>query len=150
MGRWEGGVPDMKDRVYLAVGLKSFYGSVECVERGLDPLTTNLVVVDKSRTEKTICLAVTPSLKAYGISGRARLFGGSAGGEGERPAAAEVPRAEAHWLLLARPGSKSPPGAGPGLLGSSAEDGPLIEWSTRIYNVYLKYAAPLFDVYHHF
>ncbi len=64
----------MKDRVYLAIDLKSFYGSVECVERGLDPLTTNLVVADKSRTDKTICLAVTPSLKAYGISGRARLF----------------------------------------------------------------------------
>lgn len=54
--------------------MKSFYASVECIERGLDPLTTNLVVADKSRTEKTICLAVSPSLKAYGISGRARLF----------------------------------------------------------------------------
>ena len=53
----------MKDHIYLAIDLKSFYGSVECVERGLDPLTTNLVVADKSRTEKTICLAVTPSLK---------------------------------------------------------------------------------------
>ena len=64
----------MKERIYAAVDLKSFYASVECVERGLDPLTTNLVVADLSRTEKTICLAVTPSLKAYGISGRARLF----------------------------------------------------------------------------
>lgn len=61
-------------RQYLCIDLKSFYASVECVERGLDPLTTNLVVADDSRTEKTICLAVTPSLKAYGISGRARLF----------------------------------------------------------------------------
>ena len=60
--------------IYLAVDLKSFYASVECVERNLNPLTTNLVVADKSRTEKTICLAVTPSLKAYKISGRARLF----------------------------------------------------------------------------
>ena len=59
---------------YLAIDLKSFYASVECVERGLNPLTTNLVVADKSRTDKTICLAVSPSLKAYGISGRARLF----------------------------------------------------------------------------
>ena len=59
---------------YIAIDLKSFYASVECVERGLDPLTTNLVVADVSRTEKTICLAVSPSLKAYGISGRARLF----------------------------------------------------------------------------
>ena len=63
-----------KNRTYIAIDLKSFYGSVECVERHFDPLTTNLVVADASRTEKTICLAVTPSLKAYGISGRARLF----------------------------------------------------------------------------
>ena len=61
-------------KTYLAIDLKSFYASVECVERGLDPLTTNLVVADESRTNKTICLAVSPSLKAYGISGRARLF----------------------------------------------------------------------------
>lgn len=59
---------------YIAIDLKSFYASVECVDRGLNPLNTNLVVADKSRTEKTICLAVSPSLKAYGISGRARLF----------------------------------------------------------------------------
>lgn len=64
----------MKQRTYISVDLKSFYASVECMERGLDPMTTNLVVADLSRTEKTICLAVTPSLKAYGISGRARLF----------------------------------------------------------------------------
>ena len=64
----------MKERTYVCCDLKSFYASVECVERGLDPMTTNLVVADKRRTEKTICLAVTPSLKAYGISGRARLF----------------------------------------------------------------------------
>lgn len=61
-------------RTYIAIDLKSFYASVECVERGLDPLTTNLVVADTSRTDKTICLAVSPSLKAYGIPGRARLF----------------------------------------------------------------------------
>lgn len=64
----------MKQRTYLAIDLKSFYASVECRERGLDPLDTNLVVADESRTEKTICLAVTPSLKYYGVSGRARLF----------------------------------------------------------------------------
>ena len=63
-----------KERTYVAIDLKSFYASVECVDRGLDPLTTNLVVADVSRTEKTICLAVSPSLKAYGIGGRARLF----------------------------------------------------------------------------
>lgn len=64
----------MKKKTYIAIDLKSFYASVECVARGLDPLTTNLVVADVSKTEKTICLAVTPSLKAHGIAGRARLF----------------------------------------------------------------------------
>ena len=65
---------DSSAHIYIAIDLKSFYASVECVARGLDPLTTNLVVADKSRTDKTICLAVSPSLKAYGIGGRARLF----------------------------------------------------------------------------
>ena len=64
----------MKQRIYIAIDLKSFYASVECRERNLDPLDTNLVVADESRTDKTICLAVTPSLKSYGISGRGRLF----------------------------------------------------------------------------
>lgn len=64
----------MSERMYVAIDLKSFYASVECVDRGLDPLKTNLVVADASRTEKTICLAVSPSLKSFGISGRARLF----------------------------------------------------------------------------
>ena len=64
----------MKERTYIAIDLKSFYASVECRERGLDPMDTNLVVADESRTDKTICLAVTPSLKSYGISGRGRLF----------------------------------------------------------------------------
>ena len=63
-----------KNKTYIAIDLISFYASVECVERGLDPLTTNLLVADVSKTEKTICLAVTPSLKAHGISGRVRLF----------------------------------------------------------------------------
>ena len=64
----------MPNRIYLCIDLKSFYASVECMERFRDPMTTNLVVADRSRTQKTICLAVSPSLKAYGISGRARLF----------------------------------------------------------------------------
>lgn len=59
---------------YIAIDLKSFYASVECRERGLDPLDTNLVVADERRTDKTICLAVTPSLKSYGLGGRCRLF----------------------------------------------------------------------------
>ena len=62
------------EKTYLAIDLKSFYASVECVERGLDPLKTNLVVADASRTDKTICLAVSPALKSCGIPGRARLF----------------------------------------------------------------------------
>ena len=64
----------MEKKKYAAIDLKSFFASVECIERGLDPMTTNLVVADQSRTDKTICLAVSPSLKAYGIPGRARLF----------------------------------------------------------------------------
>lgn len=64
----------MKEKSYIAIDLKSFYASVECVQRGLDPMTTNLVVADESRTEKTICLAVTPSLKSYGVPGRPRLY----------------------------------------------------------------------------
>ena len=63
-----------EQHTYIAIDLKSFYASAECASMGLDPLTTNLVVADLSRTEKTICLAVSPSLKSYGISGRARLF----------------------------------------------------------------------------
>ena len=62
------------DKTYMCIDLKSFYASVECRERNLDPLNTNLVVADESRTDKTICLAVSPSLKSYGLSGRCRLF----------------------------------------------------------------------------
>lgn len=65
---------DTKQSIYVAIDLKSFYASVECKERGLNPITTNLVVADSSRTEKTICLAVSPSLKGYGLPGRPRLF----------------------------------------------------------------------------
>ena len=133
----------MKERTYLAVDLKSFYASVECIERGLDPLTTNLVVADLSRTEKTICLAVTPSLKAWGISGRARLF----------EVVQRVKEVNAQRMLSA-PGRQ--------LTGSSSNDTELkndpslsvdyivapprmahyMEWSTKVYNVYLKYIAP--------
>ena len=64
----------MPPRTYIAIDLKSFYASVECVDRKLDPLTSNLVVADLSRTEKTICLAVSPALKGFGVPGRPRLF----------------------------------------------------------------------------
>lgn len=133
----------MKDRVYIAIDLKSFYASVECVERQLDPMTTNLVVADASRTEKTICLAVTPSLKAYGISGRSRLF--------------EVVQKVREVNATRR--SKAP---GRAFSGTSFNDIELkcspalsldylvalprmalyIEYSTRIYDVYLRYIAP--------
>lgn len=64
----------MADKFYICIDLKSFYASVECVERGLDPMTTNLVVADMERTDKTICLAITPAMKALGISNRCRIF----------------------------------------------------------------------------
>ena len=133
----------MADKVYLAIDLKSFYASVECVERGLDPLTTNLVVADLSRTEKTICLAVTPSLKAYGISGRARLF----------EVVERVKQVNAERLR------KAP---GRAFSGSSTNDPELkahpelaldylvapprmklyMDYSARVFEVYLKYIAP--------
>lgn len=132
----------MKDRTYICCDLKSFYASVECAERGLDPMTTNLVVADQRRTEKTICLAVTPSLKAYGISGRARLF--------EVVQRVKEVNTRRKW---AAPGHT--------LTGSSAQDPEVranpalaldylvapprmahyIDWSTKIYQVYLKYIA---------
>ena len=133
----------MKGRVYIACDLKSFYASVECMERNLDPLTTNLVVADASRTEKTICLAVSPSLKAYGISGRARLF--------------EVVQKVAEVNALRKrnapgrqftgsswhdPDVKSHPEISLDYLVAPPRMAHYIEWSTRIYNVYLKYAAP--------
>lgn len=90
------------EKCYICCDLKSFYASVECVERGLDPMTTNLVVADQRRTEKTICLAVSPSLKAYGISGRARLFEVVEKGPGsEYPAEMAGSRTSAHRFLLA-------------------------------------------------
>lgn len=131
------------NRSYIAIDLKSFYASVECVERGLDPLTTNLVVADKSRTEKTICLAVSPSMKAYGIGSRARLF-------------------EVVQRIREVNNERRYRAYGHRLNGKSVSDTELkahpvmevdyivapprmafyIEYSTRIYEVYLKYIAP--------
>ena len=133
----------MKKRTYLAVDLKSFYASVECIERGLDPLTTNLVVADLSRTEKTICLAVTPSLKAWGISGRARMF----------EVVQRVKEVNAQRLLSA-PGRqftgssssdtelKADPGLAVDYIVAPPRMAHYMDWSTRVYNVYLKYVAP--------
>lgn len=134
---------DKDDHTYIAIDLKSFYASVECVERGLDPMTANLVVADLSRTEKTICLAVSPSLKEYGISGRARLF----------EVVQRVKEVNAERQRTA-PGQR--------LTGSSSDARELktspekavdyivapprmahyIEYSTKIYEIYLKYVAP--------
>lgn len=133
----------MTNKTYIAIDLKSFYASVEARERGLDPMTTNLLVADPSRTEKTICLAVSPSLKAYGISGRARMF-----------EALQQIKIANNERLRKTPGRK--------FTGSSYDDNELkanpnlsidyvvavprmalyIEYSTRIYEVYLKYVAP--------
>ena len=133
----------MKQRSYIAIDLKSFYASVECRERGLDPLDTNLVVADESRTDKTICLAVTPSLKAYGISGRARLF----------EVVQQVKEANRGRLHDA-PGHRfsgkscflSELNATPGLeidyLIAPPRMAYYMEYSTRIYSIYLKYIAP--------
>lgn len=137
----------MKDRTYVCCDLKSFYASVECVERGLDPMTTNLVVADKSRTEKTICLAVSPSLKAYGISGRARLF--------EVVQRVKEVNAQRRQAAPGRqftgsswndPELKDSPSLELDYLVAPPRMAHYIEWSTRIYSVYLKYVAPE-DIY---
>jgi len=133
----------MGQRTYLAVDLKSFYASVECLERGLDPLATNLVVADLSRTEKTICLAVTPSLKAWGISGRARLF--------EVVQRVKEVNAQRLWAAPGRQftGSSSSdtalradPGLAVDYIVAPPRMAHYMEWSTRVYDVYLKYVAP--------
>lgn len=109
------------DRTYIAIDLKSFYASVECVERGLDPLRTNLVVADPSRTDKTICLAVSPSLKAYGIPGRARLF--------------EVNQKVAQV-------NRSHPGLHLDFIVAPPQMARYMEVSSQIYAIYLKFVAP--------
>lgn len=133
----------MSDKCYIAIDLKSFYASVECVERGLDPLDANLVVADESRTEKTICLAVSPALKAQGIPGRPRLF--------------EVIQkvAQANGLRqLKAPGQQfsgrscsareleSHPELAIDYLVAPPRMAKYIHYSTQIYQIYLKYIAP--------
>ncbi len=131
------------EKTYIAIDLKSFYASVECRELGKDPLTTNLVVADKSRTEKTICLAVSPPLKAHGISGRARLF----------EVVQQVKRVNDQRRTKA-PGHrfrdksydaeelKNDPSLELDYIVATPRMSYYIEYSTRIYNIYLKYAAP--------
>ena len=132
-----------QNHIFIAIDLKSFYASVECVERSLDPLVTNLVVADPTRTEKTICLAVSPSLKAYGIPGRARLF-----------EVVQRVREVNRERLMRAPGHH--------MTGASCHAGELsahpeyaldyviapprmalyMDYSTRIYQIYLRYVAP--------
>lgn len=130
-------------RTYIAIDLKSFYASVECVERGLDPLTTNLVVADKSRTEKTICLAVSPSMKAYGIPGRARLFEVV---QRIREVNAQRRRAAGRQTATGRSVSDTELKAHPEWTVDYIVAPPrmmfYIEYSTRIYQIYLKYVSP--------
>ena len=133
----------MKNRVYIACDLKSFYASVECIERDLDPLATNLVVADKSRTDKTICLAVTPSLKAYGISGRARLFEMvQKVAEVNAQRQQKAPGRQLTGSSWHDPDVKEHPELALDYLVAPPRMAHYIEWSTRIYNVYLKYVAP--------
>ncbi|MBO4906119.1 MAG: DNA methylase [Bacteroidaceae bacterium] len=131
----------MTNRTYVAIDLKSFYASVECVDRGLDPLTTNLVVADKSRTDKTICLAVSPSLKAYGIGGRARLFEVV-----QRVREVNYERCrQAGWRFTGRsadaPSLKAHPDWELDYIIAPPRMAHYIDVSTRVYQVYLKYVA---------
>ena len=133
----------MPERSYIAIDLKSFYASVECMQRGLDPMTTNLVVADESRTEKTICLAVSPSLKSYGIPGRPRLF--------EVVQKIKAVNNQRKWkapkkTLVGESYNNTELQARPELAVSYIVAPPqmakYMEVSTQIYNVYLKYISP--------
>ncbi|NLF21070.1 MAG: DNA methylase, partial [Clostridiaceae bacterium] len=132
-----------KNRIYIAIDLKSFYASVECMERGLDPNTTNLVVADSSRTEKTICLAVSPSLKSHGIPGRARLFEvvqkvREANALRKRNAPRRVFTGESYDSTVL----ESSPELAISYIAARPQMALYMEYSTRIYNIYLKYVAP--------
>ena len=128
------------EKVYAAIDLKSFYASVECIERGLDPLKTNLVVADSSRTEKTICLAVSPSLKAYGIPGRPRLFEVIEQVKliNARRAAGRHPRGQS-WDAAALEQDQA---LQVDYIVAPPQMAKYMEYSARIYEVYLKYIAP--------
>ena len=129
-------------QTYIAIDLKSFYASVECVERGLDPLQTNLVVADSTRTDKTICLAVSPSLKAYGISGRARLFEVV---QRMREVNSERLSHVAGYRFTGRSvfekELKEHPDWQADYLVAQPRMAHYIQFSTRIYNIYLRYIA---------
>ena len=133
----------MKEHIYIAIDLKSFYASVECIERGLDPMTTNLVVADASRTEKTICLAVSPSLKAYGISGRARLFEVvQQVKEANNIRKRFAPERTFVGASFDANELKSNPSLAIDYIAAPPQMSHYMEYSTKIYQVYLKYVAP--------
>ena len=133
----------MSDRAYIAIDLKSFYASVECIDRQLDPMTTNLVVADKSRTEKTICLAVSPSLKAHGIPGRARLFEviqrvRSVNADRRQKA----PRRQFSGKSANAPELQANPSLELDYVVAVPRMARYMEVSAKIYSVYLKYVSP--------
>ena len=134
---------EKENRIYIAIDLKSFYASVECVERGLDPMSTNLVVADMSRTEKTICLAVSPSLKSYGIPGRPRLYEVV---QKLKEVNAKRLRKAANPIFIGESYDSKELKASPEMAISYIVAPPrmalYMEYSTRIYGIYLKYIAP--------
>lgn len=133
----------MTEKKYLCIDLKSFFASVECVERGLNPMTTNLVVADKGRTEKTICLAVTPSLKAYGIPGRARLFEVvQKVREVNNQRRLNAPKRTFVDKSFNSEELNNNPSLELDYIVAPPRMAYYMEYSTRIYNVYLKYIAP--------
>lgn len=131
------------ERTYIAIDLKSFYASVECLERGLDPLNANLVVADPTRTEKTICLAVSPSLKSYGIPGRARLFEALTKlKEVNTVRRLKLPDRKFKGKSYFDDELKSNPELEISFIQAPPQMALYMEYSTRIYSVYLKYIAP--------
>ena len=131
------------NRVYLAIDLKSFYASVECVQRGLDPLNTNLVVADPERTEKTICLAVSPSLKSYGIGGRARLFEVIQRVEQiNKERGFKAPRRTLKGKSHVYSELQSDPSLAVDYIVAPPQMALYMKISAQIYGIYLKYVAP--------
>ncbi len=133
----------MENKTYIAIDLKSFYASVECVERGLDPMNTNLVVADRGRTEKTICLAVTPSLKAYGLSGRSRLFEVvQCIKEINAARKRNAPNGRLIGTSFLDAELKRDPSLAVDYLVASPRMALYMKYSTNIYSIYLKHVAP--------
>ncbi|MDO4837637.1 MAG: DNA methylase [Clostridia bacterium] len=133
----------MGERTYIAIDLKSFYASVECRERGLDPLNTNLVVADESRTDKTICLAVTPSLKSLGIPGRPRLFEVKQkvrDVNAKRQSAAPGRKLTGSTCVFSD--LQGNPSLGVDFLIAPPQMARYMDYSARIYAIYMRYVAP--------